>query len=113
MTFRFPVSTVVACLLSASPSGAQPHVICSGPAAGGYAAFPDVCRLPGGELYCVFYSGYAHVSSPNAEWPKGGRIMAVRSSDNGQSWSRPVVIIDTERDDRDPSIAVLKDGTLL
>jgi hypothetical protein len=69
--------------------------------------------LRNGELFCVFYSGYGHVSTPNATWPKGGRIMAVRSSDNGQSWSRPVVIIDTAQDDRDPSMVCLKDGTLL
>ena len=39
--------------------------------------------------------------------------MAVRSSDNGQSWSKPVVVIDTAQDDRDPSVACLKDGMLL
>jgi len=92
---------------------AQHQIVCSGQAAGGYAAFPDVCRLPNGELFCVFYSGYGHVSTPSAKWPKGGRIMAVRSSDNGQSWSRPFVVIDTDQDDRDPSVASLKNGTLL
>ncbi len=69
--------------------------------------------LKNGDLFCVFYSGYGHVSTPNATWPKGGRIMAVRSSDNGETWSKPVVIIDTPFDDRDPSVARLKDGTLL
>jgi sialidase-1 len=92
---------------------AQRQIVCSGQAAGGYAAFPDLCRLPNGELYCVFYSGYGHVSMPNEQWPKGGRIMAVRSSDNGRSWTKPMVAIDTEQDDRDPSVACLKDGTLL
>src|ERR1700730_9497538 len=101
-------------LLSAvSAVSAQHQIVCSGEAAGGYAAFPDVCRLRNGELFCVFYSGYGHVSTPNAKWPKGGRIMACRSSDNGQSWSKPVVVIDTDQDDRDPSVASLKDGTLL
>jgi Neuraminidase (sialidase) len=61
----------------------------------------------------VFYSGYGHVSTPNAKWPKGGRIMGVHSSDNGKSWSKPGVVMDTDQDDRDPSIAFLKDGTLL
>ena len=60
---------------------AQHQVVCPGEAAGGYAAFPDVCRLGNGDLYCVFYSGYGHVSMPNDKWPKGGRIMAVRSPD--------------------------------
>jgi sialidase-1 len=39
--------------------------------------------------------------------------MAVRSTDNGLSWSKPTVIIDTDHDDRDPSIARLQDGSLL
>ena len=42
-----------------------------------------------------------------------GRIMAVRSSDNGQRWSKALVVMDTNQDDRDPSVACLKDGTLL
>jgi Neuraminidase (sialidase) len=81
--------------------------------AGGYAAFPDICRLSNGDLFCVFYSGYGHVSKPNTQWPKGGRIMAVCSSDSGKSWSKPLVIIDTAQDDRDPSVTSLKDGTVL
>jgi Neuraminidase (sialidase) len=97
----------------ASSASAQHKIVCSGEAAGGYAAFPDVCRLRNGDVFCVFYSGYGHVSTPNDKWPKGGRIMAVLSSDNGQTWAKPVVIMDTDRDDRDPSVACLKDGTLL
>jgi Neuraminidase (sialidase) len=100
-------------LLAASTASAQHQIVCSGEATGGYAAFPDICRLRNGDLFCVFYSGYGHVSMPSPRWPKGGRIMAVRSSDSGQSWSKPVVIIDTAQDDRDPSVAYLKDGTLL
>jgi len=100
-------------ILRASTALAQHQIVCSGLAAGGYAAFPDICRLKNGDLYCVFYSGYGHVSTPNAKWPKGGRIMAVRSSDNGQNWNQSVIVIDTEYDDRDPSVACLKDGSLL
>ncbi len=99
--------------LEAPATSAQHQIVCSGQAAGGYAAFPDVCRLRNGELFCVFYSGYGHVSTPSSKWPKGGRIMAVRSSDNGQSWSKPLVVMDTDQDDRDPSVACLKDGSLL
>ncbi len=100
-------------LLLASSVSAQHQIVCSGEAAGGYAAFPDVCRLRNGELFCVFYSGYGHVSTPSDKWPKGGRILAVRSTDNGKTWSKPVLAIDTDLDDRDPSVACLKDGTLL
>src|SRR6516164_5798081 len=100
-------------LLVATAASAQHQIVCSGEAAGGYAAFPDICRVQNGDLCCVFYSGYGHVSTPNDKWPKGGRIMAVRSSDAGQTWSKSVVVMDTDQDDRDPSVACLKDGTLL
>ena len=100
-------------LLTATVAPAQHQIVCSGEAAGGYAAFPDICRLPNGELLCVFYSGYGHVSKPTVQWPNGGRIMAVRSSDQGRSWSEPVVMMDTANDDRDPSVSCLKDGTML
>jgi hypothetical protein len=48
-------------LLLESTALAQHQIVCSDEAAGGYAAFPDVCRLQNGDLYCVFYSGYGHV----------------------------------------------------
>jgi sialidase-1 len=101
------------CVLSDCAYTWPAEIVCSGEAAGGYAAFPDVCRLPSGELFCVFYSGYGHVSAPNAQWPKGGRIMAVRSREGGRKWSKPAVIMDTDFDDRDPSVSSLRDGTLL
>jgi Neuraminidase (sialidase) len=81
--------------------------------AGGYQAFPDVCRLKNGDLLCVFYAGYGHVSHPNAQLPKGGRVCAIRSKDDGAKWGAPSVVVDTTDDDRDPSIACLPDGTLL
>jgi peptidoglycan/xylan/chitin deacetylase (PgdA/CDA1 family) len=88
-------------------------LVASGPSAGGYAAFPDICRTRTGELICVFYSGYGHVSKPTKDWPRGGRVLAVRSRDNGKTWSDPVALADTIHDDRDPHIAPLRDGTLI
>lgn len=93
--------------------GQHPDRICGGTEAGGYAAFPDVCRTREGELLCAFYSGAGHVTMPSETWPRGGRIMAVRSADEGRTWGRPVVIADTPEDDRDPSLICLPDGTLL
>jgi len=81
--------------------------------AGGYQAFPDVCRLKNGDLLCVFYAGYGHVSQPNARLPRGGRVCSVRSTDEGKTWSKASTVVDTPADDRDPSVACLPDGTLL
>jgi hypothetical protein len=92
---------------------AAPAVIARGSDAGGYSAFPDICRVQNRELLCVFYSGSGHVTTPSDEWPRCGRIMAIRSGDEGKTWSKPVVIADTPDDDRDPSLARLEDGTLL
>lgn len=87
--------------------------ISRGRAAGSYQAFPDVCRLRNGDLVCVFYAGYGHVSLPNADCPKGGRICLVRSSDEGRTWTEPTVLFDDDHDNRDPHIAQLTDGTVI
>ena len=55
--------------LPALPQEIKPKVISRGDAAGTYQAFPDICRLKSGELLCVFYGGYAHVSLPKEGWP--------------------------------------------
>jgi hypothetical protein len=81
--------------------------------AGGYEAFPDVCRLHDGRLMCVFYAAYDHVGLPTDRWPKGGRIDAVFSSDEGTTWTRPQTLYDGPDDDRDPSIVQLASGRLL
>jgi hypothetical protein len=88
------------------------QVISRGEEAGPYQAFPDVCRLPNGDLLCVFYAGYGHVSLPNDPWPRGGRVCSVRSKDEGRTWSEPQVLFDGPQDDRDPHIAATRDGTL-
>jgi hypothetical protein len=88
-------------------------VISRGELAGRYQAFPDVCRLQSGDLACVFYTGYGHVSLPSAEWPRGGRICLVQSRDEGRTWSQPRVLFDGPQDDRDPHIAALRDGTVV
>jgi len=88
-----------------------PKVISRGEAAGTYQAFPDVCRLRNGDLLCVYYAGYTHVSLPKDEFPRGGRICSVRSTDEGRTWSDPQVLFDGPYDDRDPHIAQMQDGT--
>lgn len=80
---------------------------------GGYQAFPDICRLKNGDLFCVFYAGYTHISLPNAQYPNGGAIAAIVSKDEGKTWSPPRIILNTPEDERDPSVMSLPDGTLL
>lgn len=102
--------------LTKNQVAAQPvpvQVISRGEAAGSYQAFPDICRLKNGDLLCVFYAGYAHVSLPTNRFPNGGRICMTRSTDEGQTWSAPEILHDSPLDDRDPHVAQLSDGTIL
>jgi hypothetical protein len=87
--------------------------VCRDGGAGGYEAFPDVCRLADGRLMAVFYAGYDHVSLPTLKWPKGGRIDFALSDDEGRTWSKPRALYDGPDDDRDPSIVQLPSGKLL
>jgi hypothetical protein len=87
--------------------------VCTDAGAGGYEAFPDVCRLKDGRLMCVFYAGYGHVALPNDKLPNGGRVSYCTSSDEGKTWTPAQTLYDGPNDDRDPSIAQLKDGRLV
>ena len=77
--------------------------VCQDAGAGGYEAFPDICRLRDGRLMCVFYAGYGHIARPTPALPKGGRIASCISSDEGRTWSKAQTLYDGPDDDRDPS----------
>ncbi|MEA3476678.1 MAG: sialidase family protein [Bacteroidota bacterium] len=103
----------------------------------GFVAWPGVTRLKAGRWLLTFSSGYWHGSPPLTEeilkdpecrklfdkWkkigmpfinaPRGGRAHIMHSDDQGQTWSDPKTLIDTELDDRHPTILELDDGTLL
>jgi hypothetical protein len=95
------------------PPSTQPVNISAGDAAGTYQAFPDATRLKNGDIAAVFYAGYGHVSLAADDFPKGGRLCMVRSSDEGKTWSKPQVIYDDDDDNRDGHIAQLADGSIL
>ncbi len=80
---------------------------------GKYEAFPDVCKLAGGDLIACFYAGYGHASLPRDSSPKGGRICMMRSKDDGATWSKPRTLIDLDGDDRDPSLMQTRKGTVI
>lgn len=112
MTVPF-VSSVSLFADEAKPQPPAPKVISRGEAAGTYQAFTDICRLNNGDLLCVFYAGYGHVSLPKEGWPKGGRICSVRSTDEGKTWTPPQIVYDSPLDDRDPHIAQMRDGSVI
>ena len=87
--------------------------VCSDAGTGAYEAFPDVCRTKTGDLICVFYAGYGHVSVPTEALPNGARISMCRSKDDGRTWSEAQVVVDSPIDDRDASITQLSNGDLL
>ena len=72
-----------------------------------YCGWPTVCKDDKGVLYAAF-SGHraAHVC------PFGKDLMCV-SYDDGKSWSAPMIINDTELDDRDAGILSLGNDTLM
>jgi hypothetical protein len=88
-------------------------VISKGKEAYSYQAFPDACRLANGDIVCVFYAGYGHVSLEADDFPNGGRICMVRSGDEGKTWTEPAVLFDDADDNRDSHIAQLSDGSLV
>ena len=108
-TMKNPVSTAALELKGVDDF----QVLSRGGQAGPYAAFPDATRLKSGDIKAVFYSGYGHVSLPREDWPKGGFICTVSSKDEGRTWTEPKVLFDDGRDNRDPHIAELSDGTQL
>ena len=109
---RFNMEWVQATNTIANSNDKTFKTISRGDAAGTYQAFPDICRLADGSLFCVFYGGYGHISPPKEGFAKGGRICRVKSTDEGRTWSEPRILFDGLWDDRDPHIAQMKDGTL-
>ena len=89
-------------------NGADYTTVATHGPAGDYCAFPGACRLPDGRIVCVYYNGTSHVT------PQGkGGIAYVTSEDEGVTWSEPRMLLNTPLDDRDPEIAVLRDGRII
>jgi len=72
-----------------------------------YVAFPDVAKLPDGRLLAIYRIGTAHVG-------EDGSIAGNWGSPDGLVWEPQQILFDDPTiNDRDPSLAVLDDGTLL
>lgn len=107
----------------------------------GFVGWSGTSRLRSGRWLVTFSSGHWHASFPWTEeireqcqadpkvwarfqqWrgiglpdlrsPRGGRAHIMYSDDEGETWSKPKTLIDTELDDRHSTILELDDGTLL
>ena len=64
-------------------------------------------RLPDRSLICVFLAG------GRSDGAIGNVVAAVRSTDDGKTWSEPRVLMDTEIDDRDSGVIETAKGTIL
>ena len=73
---------------------------------GRHLAFVGLTTSAEGEILIVFREGAGHVDPE-------GRFLLMRSSDEGRAWSGPEVVVNSELDDRDPSIKALPDGRLV
>lgn len=68
--------------------------------------FPVALRLHDGRIA-------AAVRGPANHLGLDGRLDIVFSSDDGRTWSKPTLVVDTPLDDRDPAFGQAKDGTLV
>src|ERR1700760_4807762 len=77
------------------------HLVVSGQ---GY--FPVALRLQDGRTAVVLRGGAPHVGIK-------GRLDIVFSADDGKTWTKPAVVVDSPADDRNPAFGQAKDGTLV
>lgn len=98
-----------------SPTGAIDLVGQKGP----NMVLGNSCRLASGVVVRVSYVGYAQVSWRDVPedihqfHPAGGKILAVRSTDGGKTWSAPITVVDDGNDNRAPMLAEEPNGTLV
>ena len=71
-----------------------------------YYAWPSIARTSGGDLIVLFTRTEEHLG-PN------GAILLSRSTDNGKTWLRPVVVLDSPIDDRESGITTLRDERIV
>ena len=87
----------------------------------------DIRQLPGSkEVYIVKEAGYFPVLAVTSEREViavlrscaghvgiEGRLDVVRSEDGGDSWLDPIVVADSDRDDRNPALGIAKSGMIV
>ena len=99
------VATVaVACVGLADPQVERPRRIAGGE--GRYIGWPTMTRLRSGEIVAVFSGDRLEHVCP---W---GKVQIVRSTDQGETWTKPQTIVNDLIDDRDAGLVELENGDL-
>jgi photosystem II stability/assembly factor-like uncharacterized protein len=75
-------------------------------AVSGQGYFPVALRLRDGRIAAVLRGGGPHLSL-------AGRLDMIFSSDDGKTWSKPALVVDSPLDDRNPAFGQADDGTLV
>lgn len=75
-------------------------------AVGGQGYFPVAQRLRDNRIAVVLRGGGPHLSI-------NGRLDMIFSSDEGKTWTKPVVVVDSPIDDRNPALGETKDGIIV
>jgi len=74
--------------------------------ASGQGYFPVALRLKDGRIAVIMRGGGPHLSI-------NGRLDIVFSDDDGKTWSKPSVVVDSPLDDRNPAMGQAVDGTIV
>src|SRR5438552_17007056 len=72
----------------------------------GQGYFPVALRLRDGRIAVVLRGGAGHLGIQ-------GRLDMVFSADEGKTWTKPTLVVDSPADDRNPALGQAKDGTLV
>src|SRR5437764_6501500 len=72
----------------------------------GQGYFPVALRLQDGRIAVVLRGGAGHLGIQ-------GRLDMVFSADEGKTWTKPTLVVDSPDDDRNPALGQAKDGTLV
>ncbi|MCI0513602.1 glycoside hydrolase [candidate division KSB1 bacterium] len=72
----------------------------------GQGYFPVIAANARQEIFIVLRGGARHMGVT-------GRLDLVTSTDGGMTWSQPRVLVDSEKDDRNPAFGITHNGTLV
>lgn len=78
-----------------------------------HASFPLTKELLKDEANRKFFADMQKYGCPFLEAERGGRGHIMHSDDQGATWSKPTLLVDTALDDRHPSILEMDDGAWL